>query len=99
MFRPLKKREFNDFGLKLMMQHIFEWADQFRQVSLVDGRLVENFEITTSGVSVEHKLGREPKGWIVVRKTADVRVWETDKSSTNLDLDASGTATISIWVF
>lgn len=72
---------------------------QLVAIPILDGEVIEDIEITSSGVTVAHALQRVPIGWIPVRVSADVRLWDTGVDETSLTLDASGTATISIWVF
>lgn len=72
------------------------------KVSILDGRLIEDIEVTTSQVVVNHGLGRELRGWILVDKNANARVWRVN-STTNptreLHLDSGATVTVSLWVF
>jgi len=45
---------------------------------VVDGLLLKSIDLTASADNlVEHKLGREPLGWIVVRKFANCTIWES----------------------
>ena len=57
-------------------------------------------EVTTSGVSVEHKLQREPTGWIIVDADADANVWRnatSDSKTINLISDATVNIKLYIW--
>lgn len=66
-----------------------------------DGRLIEDVDLTTTAVDVEHGLGRTVRGFIIVNKDANADVWRTDSSNESkfIKLDASGTVTVSLWVF
>ena len=45
---------------------------------IIDGNYIKEIDLTVSVDNlVEHKLGREPLGWIVVRKFADANIWES----------------------
>ena len=45
---------------------------------IIDGVYLKNIDLTVSVDNlVEHKLGREPLGWIVVRKFANCTIWES----------------------
>lgn len=69
----------------------------------LDGRLVEDVDLTTSQTKVAHGLGRIPKGWVVVDKTGNVDVWRdttgTSQRKTFLYLKADAAVTVSLWVF
>lgn len=50
--------------------------------------------------NVQHLLGRQPTGWIVVGKTATCDVWNTSSpDSSFLYLESSAAATLTLLVF
>jgi hypothetical protein len=49
--------------------------------------------------TIDHKLGRKPRGYLVGAKNANVNVWGTTMSKTSLTLEASGTVTLTLWVY
>lgn len=74
------------------------------QASIIDGILLKGVVLTTGQPNlIEHKLGREPLGWLLVRKRATADVWDAqdDNSlpSRSLDLRSSATVTVDLWVF
>lgn len=68
---------------------------------LESGRLIEDVVLGATAVDVPHLLQREPRGWIVVRRSANQSVWEGTQSRPTmfLNLVASGTVTVSLYVF
>lgn len=98
-FKPLKNQHFSSTDISFLMSYLVEWTSQFKEVPFLDGRLVSNVAITSSGINIPHNLKRTPKGWFVVSKNANVDIWETSKNSDNLMLDASGDVTASFWIF
>ena len=77
---------------------------------IVDGVYIKEVDLSTADTFVEHKLGREPLGFIVVRKFAAGDVFEslTDSSGDNYDrkkfinFQVSGTTSMSnvyFWIF
>ena len=56
-----------------------------------------------SFTSVEHKLGRKTRGYLVIRKSAAETVYEEVEDYDNrklfLKLKASGSVTVNLWVF
>lgn len=72
-------------------------------IPFLDGVLVENIAIITGAAKlVSHGLGREPRGWLVVKKNANATVWETTTMisyQNQMTLNSSANVTLSLWVF
>lgn len=66
---------------------------------LIDGTLLENLDLATGPNIVDHKLGREPRGWYIVSPKANESVWQTASTRSSLTLNASGPITLSLWCF
>lgn len=98
-FRELKEQHFTDADLSVMMSQLKEWAAQFKDIPFLDGRLLEDISVSTTATKFNHGLNREPRGWFVVKANANVNVWQTSQSKLFITLDASGSATVSIWIF
>lgn len=70
---------------------------------MVNGQLLTGLKLVTGDNVINHKLGEKLQGWIVVMNNAGVTFY--DKQATNqmpaltLVLNASGAATISLYVF
>lgn len=98
-FRAFKKLAQKDFSTGKMQDNSEQFNNQFRAIPFLDGRLIEDVVVTTSTVSIEHKLGREPLGYIITKQNADARIWYTSINELFLVLDSSATVTIDVWVF
>ena len=75
---------------------------------IVDGVYIKEVDLSTADTFVEHKLGREPLGFIVVRKFAAGDVFEslTDSSGDNyerkkfINIKASTSlSNVYLWIF
>lgn len=73
--------------------------------ALVTGLLKTGVSLSTTASLVRHDLGYEARGFIVVDKTASIDVYR-DTSATNPDAKsfialrtASGSGTVSLWIF
>lgn len=97
--KPLKQQQFSDPALALLVSNLREWSDQFKNIPILDGKLIENVSISTSGAVVSHTLGRVPRGWFVVNINAAVDILQISANDRTLTLDANGSAIISLWVF
>ena len=72
--------------------------------AIIDGVILEDIDLVSgSFTSVEHKLGRKPRGYLVIRKSAAETVYEDvgdyDNRKLFIKLRASGTVTVNLWVF
>lgn len=68
---------------------------------IIDGNLLTNVSLSSTETKVEHKLAREPQGYIITRKNANQDVWESSKAlpTRHLSLTATGDVVVDIWVF
>jgi hypothetical protein len=76
--------------------------DDLIDVPLNAGQLIGPIEISTGLNVVQHKLGRVFRGWIVVRKNADIRLWEPVTQTTpgsTIALQSSGDGIVTFFVF
>jgi hypothetical protein len=69
---------------------------------LMNGNLIEDVQLSTTPVLVEHKLGRASRGYIVCKSNAAASVYTaptTESASLFENLAASTTVVVSIWFF
>lgn len=73
--------------------------------AIIKGSLFTSISLSTTASLIRHGFGYEARGFIVVDKTASVDVYR-DTSATNPDSrqfialrTASGSATVSLWIF
>ncbi len=83
-----------------------QWASQINPVlanPLVQGRLISNISLVTGSNTINTLLGRKLQGYIVVMKSANVTIYDTQATNPmpdkTLQLVASGPAAISLWCF
>lgn len=83
-----------------------KWAATLNPVvsnPIVGGNLLQGVALTTGVNTINHGLGDKLQGYIVVMKNANITIY--DSQSTNprpqltLVLNASGPATVSLYVF
>ena len=92
-------REFN-----IGQDHIEEVITPVLDAAIIDGVIVEDVILNSSTFTdVKHKLGRKPRGYIVIRKSAAQTVFEEAGDYENrklfLKLKASGAVTVNLWIF
>ena len=84
--------------------HIEEVINPVLNSVIVDGVILEDIDLVSgSFTDIEHKLGREPRGYLVIRKSAAQTVYEEagdyDNRKLFMKLRASGSVTVNLWVF
>lgn len=72
--------------------------------AILDGNLLQDIPLDSAILnSVDHKLGRSPRGYIVVRSNANSNVWDSQDvnpmPTKTLNLNCDVNVTISLWVF
>ena len=92
-------REFN-----IGQDHIEEVITPVLDAAIIDGVIVEDVILNSSTFTdIKHKLGRKPRGYIVIRKSAAQTVFEEagdyDNRKLFLKLKASGAVTVNLWIF
>lgn len=67
------------------------------------GNLLQNISLSTGSNTINTKLGKKLQGYIIVLKSANVSIYDTQSTNTmadkTLQLVSSGPAVISLWVF
>jgi hypothetical protein len=71
--------------------------------ALMNGIFLNSVSISSGANTINHKLGRNLIGWIVTGINAAVTLYDTQASNKTpgltLNLTASGTATVNLYVF
>ena len=107
------QRQHGDFELNRVQDNIEDHTKALVKNPLVGGRLVTGVDVPINSaltpVEVDHKLGRKPRGWIVVRRilvgvaSRQAPIYEdpdNNSKETILKLYTTGdAAVIDLWVF
>ena len=85
-------------------EHVESVINPVLDSAIIDGVLLEDIALVSgSFTSIEHKLGRKPRGYLVIRKSAAQTVYEDagdyDNRKLFIKLRASGSVTVNLWVF
>ena len=84
--------------------HVESVINPVLDVAIIDGVILEDIDLVSgSFTSIEHKLGRKPRGYLIIRKSTAQTVYEDagdyDNRKLFLKLRASGSVTVNLWVF
>lgn len=70
---------------------------------IINGNLLTKVELTIGTTEVDHKLGRDLRGWIVVGQSDLASIWDSQatnvRSARTLILNSDADTVISLWVF
>jgi len=104
VIRDLLTISVRDPDLTLVQDHVEDWTEQVTGREILDGRLVTGQVLAIGDNTINHGLGRDLKGWIIVRSNA-AGVDPYDKQASNaspeltLVLTSAAVATVDLWVF
>lgn len=100
--RDLKKL-IGDRPLNQVQQNVQQALQPIINSQILNGNQLDGVVLVAGSNTIEHKLGRKLIGYIVCRKDANISIWDTQATnlfeSKTLLLEASGPATISLWVY
>lgn len=104
MSTSFRKIGTESFELKQVQENIEQTFKSVLSNPLLDGVLLSDIGLTTGSPNmVEHKLGRQPLGYIVVKRSAAATISDVKSEKVVeqnfLKLNTSTNVTISLWVF
>ena len=102
--KKFRKTAFKDKDLSKLQTNVEQALNPVLISSIIDGVLIKNVCLEPSKRNeVLHKLGREPLGYIIVRKRKDSRIWDLQDTNTapkrTFTLACSHEVTVDIWFF
>ena len=103
-FIPFKKVQLKDESVMRMQDSVSASFNALSKNFILDSVLVENVQLT-NGVdnTVSHTLGRNFKGWLVVRNNAESVIYESstanDVPNRQIILNCSADVLVSLFIF
>lgn len=102
--KPIKRIALDavDVVIQQALSRVWEWSDQFRRIPWLDGVVCQVQSIAAGFVDIEHKLGRKPRGFIVIGyegSTADAYPSMVSADAKTMRLDFGGAALATLWVW
>lgn len=86
-----------------LQTNIEQAVSQVIKNPLIDGRLINSIQVSTTGTRIEHKLGRAPAGYLVIYKNSAAIVHDNLDTETKpeffITLTASVDTLLGIWIF
>lgn len=101
---PLKTIVSKDFDTQKLQSNILEFSKNITKNPLMQARLIKGVALTSGTDNpVYHNLGRDIVGYIIVSKSSDSNVWdsqiENSNASKSLILNCDANTTVSLIVF
>jgi hypothetical protein len=92
-----------DYDLGRVQDNLVRTLDPLVNTPILAGNLLQNIPLVIGANIVNHKLGRNLVGWIIVRQRAAASVYDTqDTNKTpnlNLTLISNAVAVVDLYVF
>jgi len=92
----------SDSAVSRMQGNLANAIDQLSSAEILDGYFVAGIRLFAGRAnSFDHGLGRDLRGYIVVRRSGNCVVWDDDtaSSSKTLALYTSADCTVALWIF
>lgn len=100
MVQPFRRIRTTDRDLSKVQDAV---AGPLRDVvtnKIINGTLVTDVALASATTTIlNHKLGKTPQGYIVVKKSAAATIYDTEFTATTMTLHSSAAVTVSLWVF
>ncbi len=98
--KQLRKISTDDPVVRQIQDNVQQVISPIVDKAILDGVYLKDVELTTGSIDiVGHKLGRQPLGYIVVKRNANSTIWDSATDKRTLSLNCSANVTISIWIF
>lgn len=102
MIKALKKVGIADQNVAKFQENVVEVLQPVLLCPLLDGVLLKSVTVATTPTLVEHKLGREFRGFVITNKNANANVWQTGTNPSSrrfISLQSSTAIQVDLWVF
>lgn len=105
MLTPFRKLVTGDQAIDRIQDSVGEAMRSTQACPLLDGVLITGVKLVAANYTqTEHQLNRIPRGYLVVRRSANAVVYDDQANNESLaerclKLRASANVTVDIWVF
>lgn len=86
-----------------MQENVSKALQPFVNSPIADGVLLESVALINGVTEINHKLGRAPRGWLIVRQRASASIWDVQDENTRpkltLKLQSNAAVICDIWIF
>ncbi len=98
--KKFKKLSSQEPVIRQIQDNIEQAINPVLDKAILDGVYLKSITLSTGSVDkINHKLGRTPLGYIVVKRNANSVIYDSAMDSKTISLNCSANVTISLWVF
>ena len=102
--RDFERTDTIDQGQASVQDRIQDLAAELKKLPFVSGVSIKGVRLTTGSLNkIPHRLGKRVGGYVIMRKSAGVDIWDEIDGGTELGLylplQVSGDVTVDLWVF
>lgn len=97
--KPFLKLKIMERTVDQFQSNVEKFLRQLTPNIFLKGVLIEDVSVTTAATTINHKLGKQPQGWLILDQDTNATVWRTSWDSESITLDTSANCTITLWVF
>jgi hypothetical protein len=97
------REQFGDPRIERLQNELKKLRALITACPFIEGALIEDEALTTAAKRVDHRLGREPRGFIVLKASPDAAIGlsasqpSDTANAVNVEASASTTATLWFW--
>lgn len=95
------REQFDDPRMERLQNEVKNLRALIAMCPFIDGALIQDEPLTTSATLIRHRLGRKPKGCIVVKCSPPAAVGfsatQPNDTSVAVHIEASASTTASLW--
>lgn len=103
MAKPYRRVQSDDRVVNQIQDNLQDVLNDLVKTQILNNLIIKNVELASGTNTVNHKLGRKPQGYIIIRKDSNVSIWDNQTTNTTiertLELQSSGTCNVDILVF
>lgn len=93
-----KRLFIDDSTISRFQDNVTNWAAQIELCPFLKGVQIDE-TINTTDTVINHKLQKEPEGFLVIDQDANANIWRVSSDSQTITLRASASVSAKIWVF
>jgi hypothetical protein len=100
--KAFKKTGIADTSIAKFQENVDNAFQPILASPILDGNLLSGVQLSSTATLVEHKLGREARGYLVVGRLGNVNVWNSAVNPAPkkfLVLLAASSVQVDLWVF
>lgn len=84
--------------INTVQQNVDDAFTRLQTGSVLDNVIIENVVINTTN-TLSHKLNRVPRGYLIIKRSANAQVWNGVITSSSIALSSSANVTVSLLIF